>query len=247
MDSVQDQDEPAAWWKDKGPAIALSAATGLYFYASLLLSCSRPVVAGRNEFEKILGDFYSSFLNMGSGQYADLNYPEPTIEQYWKAAEAKSGTFFALACRSGARLVLEDQPTVEHYSQFGRHLGLLIQIFDDLEDLKALSDPTLPVNLEKFTRSLPVVYSFQVLPASAAERLRFCLVHSATSPQAGEEAISLIEESGAVLFLLAEIEHHQSQSRQRLLKQKPANPPAKFWCLLLTSRQKPNKIAVQPA
>jgi len=136
MDKIQDQDDPDPWWRERGTGAALSAATGLFFTASLAInqlntnSKTTPVAAN------IITSFNNSFLWMASGQYSDMLGPARTLQQYWDRAMAKSGSFFGLACRTGAQLATRETGQLATFERYGQHLGLLIQIKDDLDGKK---------------------------------------------------------------------------------------------------------------
>src|SRR3990172_12240121 len=108
---------------------------------------------------------------MASGQHADLVNPQPDLEQWLEIAGAKSGELFALACRCGARLATNDPARLKGFSDFGHHLGILLQILDDLEDLKPGSGVETPDLSPKVSRSLVVAYALDVLPRSEERRV----------------------------------------------------------------------------
>jgi len=223
MDSVEDQDEPDAWWAEFGPALAINVATGLFFSASrsLVDSCRHEI--GFNPSD-LIEDFHTSFIKMCGGQHLDITNPEPSLEDYWKIAEIKSGTFFSLACRSGARLAKADSSELENYGGFGNHLGILIQILDDLDDLNSLRANTLSKNSSSFFRSLPVVYALEVSPATIQGRLKRHLLDINSDPQVSSEVLKLIERSGAVLFIMTEIEQHKQKALDCLEHACPQSP-----------------------
>ena len=84
MDSVQDQDDIPTWWSAGGSAVALSAATGLFFCASSLLSKAALSLESNVNSAALIQDFHQSFLQMSSGQFADIRHPYPDLEQYWQ-------------------------------------------------------------------------------------------------------------------------------------------------------------------
>ncbi len=143
FDSVQDGDPADPWWQALGPGPAINVATGLLTSAWLVLAqleIQRPVV------QQLIQDFQQTVLRMASGQQLDLTDPRPSLRSTWAVAEAKSGAFFGLACRSGARLAGAPQPITDHYGEYGFNLGLIVQIGDDLEDIQAgRPAPPLPV------------------------------------------------------------------------------------------------------
>ena len=103
-------------------------------------------------------------LRRCSGQHADLTRPERTLEQCWHISEAKSGVFFALACRAGARLATPSEKPLQAFGEFGLHLGLLIQIKNDAGGLAA--SPGHRSDLEAAIHAtLPIAYALHVLAA----------------------------------------------------------------------------------
>lgn len=227
MDDVEDQDVADPWWAELGPGGAINAASGLFFSASAILQnlYLEKDISHRSAAE-IARYFHNSFLVMCSGQHRDLVTKSPGLDEYWEIALAKSGTFFGLACRSGARLATGDQDRLEGFEGYGVHLGALIQIMDDLEDLHALQTASLADLQIPNYHSLPVAYSLEVLPAAQKARLQECLKEAAHNLRAVGEAWELVEQSGAAVYLLAEIERHRSQALSSLAQAQPI-PPAK--------------------
>lgn len=216
MDSIQDRDDPASWWVEGGPAVALSASTGLFFWASSLLSETTVNKRTASIAADLIKDFHHSFLRMSAGQYADLVKTQPGLDQYWQTASAKSGSFFALACRSGARIATRDMNRISAFGEFGHALGILIQILDDLEDMQMLRDSSKVTNFDQISRSLPMVYALQVLPSHFRDQLIQTLRIAEKDPGVGQNVFDLIEQSGSVIYLLAEIEHYKSEALEKL-------------------------------
>ena len=225
LDSVQDNDEPEACWVGQGASVALSAFSGLYFSASLALNAISQHPATRAHGSEIAEDFYRTFLVMGSGQHADLTRTSLTLDQYWQQAETKSGVFFSLACRAGARLATNESDTIREYAQYGQNLGMLIQITDDLEDVFPPQRAGTHGQRSQFARSLPVVYALEVFPPHQAERLRLCLQAAPHNVEAAQEAVSLVDQSNAATYVMAEIERYKQEALKALGRANP-QPPA---------------------
>lgn len=216
MDSVQDQDEPDDWWADLGPGAALGAATGLFFTASAILedlhNQSLPSGAGSD----IVRRFSESFLTMSSGQHLDLTRKTLTLEEYWQVAEAKSGAFFGLACWAGARLASAEEQVLEAYHRFGIQIGLLIQIADDLDELRKPLKRRSTGGL--VPHSLPVIYALEVLPDVGRKKLNSVLLTAASDEAAAREAQEILDKSGAGLYLVAEFNRHLHLAENALQK-----------------------------
>jgi geranylgeranyl pyrophosphate synthase len=225
MDAVEDQDQPDPWWAGMGPGIAVNVASGLYFSASKALQKVSLTDAKDGAAEAVKDRFYSNFLQMCSGQHRDLTNPAPTLMEYWETAAAKSGTFFQLACWSGARLATDQAPVLDGCSEFGQHLGLLIQILDDLEDFQSQQASRRLVWDQGIRRSLPVVYALEVSPVAEREQFLKLLQDAPRDDEASQEAWEMLDRSGAGLYLLAEVESHRRQAMEALQSAFHDSPP----------------------
>jgi geranylgeranyl pyrophosphate synthase len=215
LDSLEDADEPDALWMRWGSGAAINISTGLLASLGLILSGLEQAGADHTAAQAIRQDFFQTLLRMASGQHADLTLYEPSLEQCWRIAEHKSGVFFALACRVGARLHTAEAARIERFGQFGLRLGILIQIGNDLDGLwpKAGGASDLAV-WPRWT--LPVAHAMAVLDAAERERLRAALRAAPSDAQAEAEARRLIISAGAVFYLVAEGQRHQQLARAAL-------------------------------
>jgi geranylgeranyl pyrophosphate synthase len=227
MDSVQDQDEPEEWWADAGPGVALSAASGLFFTASKILSGLETYGIDPGPAGLVRQTFSGTLLKMSAGQYDDLVTEVPTLEQYWRLIELKSGIFFSLASRAGAQLALQDPARLDAFETFGLEIGLLVQILDDLEDYQVDESMQLPLLMNSDSRrSLPVVYALNMYPPATRQLLLQDLQQAKEDRQSAQEAWDLIEACGAGLYVKMEIENHHQKALQALDLAQPL-PPAR--------------------
>jgi geranylgeranyl pyrophosphate synthase len=214
MDSLEDQDEPDAWWAELGPGAALHVATGLFFSASLALQELHALPLERDTLQAAISLALQPFMRMSSGQYADYLAAPQSLEEYWRIAEAKSGEFFALACRAGARLASAEPHILDGFGQYGMHAGVLVQILDDLADYRSLLDETGGGAESLAAGSLLELYIGEV--CSPEQRARFERLLQSPGAQARRELIRLLEQNGAGLYLLAEQETRRSRALQAL-------------------------------
>jgi len=224
MDKIQDQDEPDPWWQNLGPGAALSVASGLYFSASAALNQLYLHSVSYTTVAQIAKDFYDCFLVMTSGQYSELTNPFPSLEKYWELAAAKSGTFFALAARSAARLATDNNEKLNNFERYGHHLGLFIQMRDDLDDVRPPAENTAYGQRVEISRSLPVIYALSVLPALDGERLRNSLHKAPEDTRAAEDVIRLLNQSNAALYIMAEMERHRQLALQAIHQAAQTSP-----------------------
>jgi len=105
LDDVEDDDTHLTPWSAIGAPQAINAATGLIFVSQLALARLPRMGADRELALFLLEDFNRTTLRMCAGQHADLTEGSHLpLERCLSIAGAKSGEFFALACRAGALL-----------------------------------------------------------------------------------------------------------------------------------------------
>ena len=209
MDSLEDQDDPDPWWQSWGVGAAINIATGLYFSASLALQELSSLPLDAPTVRAVTMQILQPFLVMCSGQHQDLVGSEPTLEQYWRIAGAKSGEFFAISCRSGARLATDRVDSLRGFHQFGFNFGLLLQVLDDLKDYKDLSQHDRSVDGRILSRSLPFVYVREVCANAVRERFDHLLARTASDPDAMNALTQIIEENGGTLYLMVELDKYR--------------------------------------
>ncbi len=135
------------------------------------------------------------------------------IQRYWQIAAAKSGAFFELGCRAGALLGDLTPEDIAPYAEYGWHLGLLIQIANDLAGLLNEDGSS---DLIHRKPTLPVIYAFSVAPDAQAEQLRRAWTAAAHDAQARREVRRLVIELGAPQYVFVEAERHYRRARQAL-------------------------------
>lgn len=203
LDGVEDGDLSAGPWAQWGTGAAINLSTGLLATSGGLLSQLEAAGVDAGIARQVRADFYHTLLRMTAGQHDDLTCSQPTLEQCWQIAEAKSGDLFGLACQAGALLAGADEHRAVGCKEFGRMLGVLIQIGDDLDDL--WSQPGKSSDLLAGDRwRLPVAYTMTVLPPTQRELLRNLLLAAPADESAEAEARSCVLSAGAALYLAAE-------------------------------------------
>ncbi len=180
----------------------------------------------------LIEDFTRTALQISCGQHADLVGGASSLEQCWEIVDAKSGACFALACRSGATLAGVDPEIIGYYSQFGHHLGVAIQIIDDLQGIGESNGAHSDLVVGK--RTLPVWYTLSVTSPESQARLLHCLHAAPHDPMAEALARNLIEESGAALYLSIEARSHGIQALACLNMANPQVAPRDQLVRLLT-------------
>ena len=111
-------------------------------------------------------------------------------------------------------------------------MGVLIQILDDLDDLDPESWFDLADNHDGLSSTLPFVYAMEVSNKEEQEKLLAFLNSEKIKKEMFSEMISLINESGAGIYIFAEIAKHRSKAIEALIKADPMSPAKE----MLTSR-----------
>jgi geranylgeranyl diphosphate synthase, type I len=237
LDNVADEVVVQEVRPSGGPGTTINIATGLIASANIILNKLEGSGISHEAACAIRGDFYHSMLKACTGQHADLTIVKPTLEQCWETAEAISGAVFAVACRAGARLATDDLGGIDLFGQFGHHLGMLLQIGDDISGLWPKgSTPSDLLAGHRWT--LPVAYAMAVTPPAIHNHLDTCLLIAPTDQGSEVEARNQIIESGAVLYLAAEAARHHNQARA-MLTRAAGDSPARDALLALLHKATP--------
>jgi len=88
-------------------------------------------------------------------------------EDYWRIINLKTAELFRVSCFLGARLSGASAEYVEAAAEFGRHLGVAYQIYDDLADFfgdEARIGKTLGTDFESGKLTLPLLVLAESLP-----------------------------------------------------------------------------------
>lgn len=148
FDDTQDHDRDHALWARVGAPRASN------FAAAALTLAWRTLVEAPELPRSVLVAFGQETTALARGQDDDLCGIEAvSFEAYWRRIEEKTGAGFATACRLGALAGRDEPAPAAILARYGRHLGTMVQILDDLDgafhpdglgDL-ALGKVTLPV------------------------------------------------------------------------------------------------------
>ena len=225
LDDVEDGDVYQGLWSTIGTPQAINAATGLIFASQLALARLPRLGADRELALSLLEGFNRTALQMCAGQQADLTEgSDLSLECYFSIAGAKSGEFFALACRAGALL---GTAKVAPFSEFGYNLGVLIQMCDDFEGIWNPQDRS---DLAAGKRTLPVIYALTVAPPGAREHLERLLVKATAERKAEEQARRIVTALGAPHYLLIEAQIRRQRAEAAL---RSTGSPSPAYCQLM--------------
>lgn len=224
VDTIEDGDIDPQISKLGGTGAAINTANGLFLSAVLHLQSIHKKDIPNDLAAIITADYLETIQIMTSGQYIDLTIPKIDLNQWWQIAGAKSGAFFSLACRVGAQLGASDPQKVKPYSEYGYHLGVLLQILDDLQDFHSLLETREIVSPSGLKGSLAAAYAYDVLPDTTKDELNHLLKTDSSHTGELDKLIDILDGCGAGLYMVAELEKHYDLGIACLVEAQPLSP-----------------------
>ncbi|MGB9672920.1 MAG: polyprenyl synthetase family protein [Anaerolineales bacterium] len=200
------------------PSILINIASGHFFLGNFILAEFQQSSPNSAKSANIVKAFQNHLLRMGDGQQMDLTLEEINLKTYRKIAHLKSGAFFSLACWAGAYLATDNETEINAYTEFGDHLGVMIQILDDLEDWKELQNGSAKLERQKYGRILPALYALEVIPTPEKKKLLQTIDKLKIEPdeQSIREYRQIIEKAGAGLYMLTVLMGEFDQARMAI-------------------------------
>ncbi len=165
FDDLEDKDRPNQLWELVGEARAWNLASAIHILSFEILSRSS---LPPDVFHAINQLFIEAFFKIAAGQDRDLAGPPETIEEYWRTMELKTATAYSVACGSGAMVGTDDPALIDACLLYGHHVGLAIQIFNDME---AIWQPQGLSDLDQGKITLPLIYGLSFDHADREELL----------------------------------------------------------------------------
>lgn len=222
LDIIEDNDVDDPVFNLFSPSVLNNAATALIFSIEAIFDrfveiSSIPLVRTVS----IRNRFHKTILKMCEGQHFDLTLKQTSLEGTWRIVEAKSGVFFGLGCFAGAQSASDDPKLISALEIYGYHLGLIIQILDDLKDLEDSDNNQNDLRGEKC--SLPIAYAYHVLPTQDRERLQQHISEAKISKKSERIAREIIFGCGARIYLQIEAQKHRNIA-EAALQSIPINP-----------------------
>ncbi|MDJ0754435.1 MAG: polyprenyl synthetase family protein [Ardenticatenaceae bacterium] len=213
FDDVIDDEIDAAEWQDRFPyaqtttiarASAVNVASVLLGLACLDLAKIKPFYScSQTAAEEIQQQFFQAFIETSIGQQMSVGLTPHSLAEAWQIAEQKSCPFYQFAAWSGARLATDDHHIHQQFLDFGRLVGLIIQISDDVNDLWV--DGEKKGDIAAGIISLPIAYTLSVLQNEALENFKTLLKEASHSTDKEAEAYDVIINSGALQYLRIEL------------------------------------------
>lgn len=209
-------------WTLWGSPQAINTGDGLFALAHLALAelPTRGVPADRAL--AALRTFSETCMALTRGQFLDMRYEgrlDVRPDDYLAMIEGKTAALIAAAAYLGALVGGADESTAGAYRAFGRHLGLVFQIQDDIlgiwGDAQVLGKST-SSDIKTRKNTLPVVYGLERSP-----ELRQIYAQGEPTPEQVERVVGILETVGAHQAAQELALHHHRESMQALERAAP--------------------------
>ena len=219
------------------PGNMLNVASGFFFLANLILTELLHSLPDHSTSIVIVQAFQQQLLKMCDGQHFDLSIKKYTLTNAYEIARLKSGSFFSLACWSGARLATDNAKTLNAYASFGTSLGVIIQILDDLEDWQDLQNDFSKFEARKYQRILPALYANEVMSDQERKHFNSVINELISAPRQDlvAEFCNILEKAGAGLYMLTTLMKESEQAHQAITDLHPDNPADKLLLSMVES------------
>lgn len=197
-DDIQDKDEtrhhrPTLWAKWGVPR-ALVAGNVLRIVADMALKRLRDEGVDSGLAVQVVQLLTDAHLSMIEGQYLDLRYegrPDIRIDQYLDMVSRKTGALIRCATTLGAVIGTRDEAMVSALNKWGRSLGYVFQIRDDILGVWGDEETTgkpVGADIRRKKNSFPVVYAM----SAAREHDRRALEKIYNQSQISDDDVSVV-------------------------------------------------------
>lgn len=190
---------------ESGQAVTVNVATGILAAAPLALWKLAEQDVPPDRIRRVIRMLHHTTLRACAGQHADLMAGQAAtddadLDAWLEIAQRKSGAPFAWAAWAGALVAGANEPVMTCYCEYGRHLGILLQIADDFNGVWSSDGQD---DLTTGRPTLPVCYALQVTRGEKRNQLLALLQRAAQNDDAAKEhARQLLVDAGAQAYML---------------------------------------------
>ncbi|MDE2904020.1 MAG: polyprenyl synthetase family protein [Chloroflexota bacterium] len=231
-DDVMDDDEtrrhrPTVWvvW---GRPQAIDAGDLLHVLATLSVLRS-----GRNGASAPLARDATEVVMQGcrlvtEGQHLDLAFETAAqvgVADYLDMISRKSAALLAVAFELGAIFAGNDPATRTACRDYGRHVGIVFQIRDDMLGIwgdPAVTGKPVGADIQKRKKTLPILHALETAAEPDRTRLRAMFGDNETPPDV-ETTMAILKRAGSQSFTRDRIHDHATRASQALARL-PVNP-----------------------
>ncbi len=190
-----------------GEDIAINAGNQLYYLPLKVIDSFKDILDQQTRL-KIYKTYIDEMINLGFGQGTDIAWHKGLVDdfkisesKYLQMCAFKTGCLSRMASKIAAIVGGASDELILAFGSLGESLGVVFQIQDDILNItenELSAKKGLGEDITEGKRSLLVIYAFESLEKKKAIRLRQILNMHTKNKNLINEAISLIEESGAL-------------------------------------------------
>jgi geranylgeranyl pyrophosphate synthase len=198
LDDVEDGDSIDGLERKCGIPTAVNVATFLVFMGQIAIQRLsnqglRPEIVC--DVSRVLA---RAAVRACGGQQRDIDQDDALLSEsgYLEMVEAKSGALVAGMCHAAAIVAGASTEAIEAYTEFGRNLGIALQISNDVRAASIKQHERNDVEL--FKRTLPLIFAAEHAPALAHQ-----LVAAAPAPHYEPHELQfadILNTSGGILY-----------------------------------------------
>jgi geranylgeranyl diphosphate synthase, type I len=207
----------ATLWRLWGSAQAINSGDALFAISHLAMSRLLDRAVPAATVVEALRRLDETCVELTRGQYADMSFETReavTTEEYIEMITGKTAVLLSLCTALGAMVAGRDAATIDHFTAFGRDVGLAFQVRDDIlgiwgeEDVIGKSAAT---DIETKKKSLPVLYGL-----ARSRRLQELYAREQMPPDFVNQVIGLLDDSGAQEFAEAKAAQYSASALRHL-------------------------------
>jgi geranylgeranyl diphosphate synthase type I len=225
-DDIVDHDElrrgrPTVW---KLWGIAHAINTGDAQLVLALRALEEPTHAPCERATTLRTSLLDNYLEVLEGQYldftlaaAELNDPSVTEEAYFTMTKKKTATLLRAAAEAAPILAGRGRAEVAALGDFGEHLGMAYQLYDDLQSVWGAPEHTgkkRAGDIYERKKTLPVIYAREHLAPADQRRLEALYDRGALDADAVAEVLELFAKTDA----RGALERHATRYKEEALR-----------------------------
>jgi geranylgeranyl diphosphate synthase, type I len=199
LDDVQDGDSP--WGLEHACGVATAINVGAFLGCMAQVAIHRLTDLGFPA--DVVRDVGRVLANAAAracgGQQRDIDQDDALLTEcgYLEMVEAKSGALVEGLCRAAAIVAGASADAIEGYAQFGRNLGIALQINNDVRAVSVHQDERNDIAAAK--RTLPLVFALEHAPELTYELVAAAHVGQPASYDA-QRLGDVVHRTGGVLY-----------------------------------------------
>ena len=183
--------------------IPLAILAGDVLYSKAYHTISSKSKLSSNYTTQLVSKLSKTCIEICEGQVGDIKFAEnkriPTGKEYIKMIEKKTAVLFEVSCAMGAICAKRKQKDVKNLSSFGKNLGIVFQITDDLIGIIGDSKITKkPVgnDIREGKKTLPIILAIKKAKGKNKKIILHVFGNSKASKQQIRLAVNVIRSLG---------------------------------------------------